>query len=379
VFMSIRPYPIRIEDLRNVLTLSHLSLVEIARRFGVSRSNLMGVVGGSRTLSDDRLLQLVNWAGLVAEVDTSNTLHLGSGIHLWKIASETQMEAFLHLPPGMLPEHLRWSVVLEFPPQERDWIHLMAEVGKDCWVLLSVRPVFFALLRDRVPGFGRPVELMYLQKPLKQIITHTGDKGLPVAWAKQPQTLTSVDAPMRDAHAADLSAWMAWARQKLALDTSEISDQTHPPVTVPIDGQVQTVACDQAWALLAHRLDVAGAADVADIPVFPMGKLSDYPTGMVRMDRIWLGDNLLELGEKGRLRCYVKGDGTESVIVALFAAARCGLPQPWVAPPKAESYLIWRDQTLETSAQIGADDHCIGPVVASWSRGKNFPDNRMDS
>ena len=72
----------------------------------------------------------------------------GSGFHYPRdlaLPEETQMEAFLHLPPGMLPEHLRWSMVLEFPPQERDWIHLMAEVGKDCWVLLSVRPVFFAL------------------------------------------------------------------------------------------------------------------------------------------------------------------------------------------------------------------------------------------
>ncbi len=373
--MSIRAYPIPIEDLRNVLTLSHLSLVEIARRFGVSRSNLMGVVGGRRTLSDDRLLQLVGWAGLVADMDASDTLHLGSGIHLWKIASETQMEAFLHLPTGMLPENLRWSVALEFSPQERDWIHLVAEVGKDCWVLLSVRPVYFALLRDRVPGVGRPMGMASLQKPLNQIIATTGAKGLYVAWAEQPQTLSWVEPEMRERYGEDLSAWMAWARQKLALDTSEMSGQTNPPMAVPNDARDDTVPCDQAWALFAHRLDVAGAAhqDVADMPIFNMETVHDYPVGMLRLDRTWLGDALLELGKTGRLRCYVRADGAAVVVIVSPSAARCGLPQHWVAPPTAEGYLIWHDQILEISAHVGTGDHCIGPVVASWNRCAKIP------
>ncbi|MHB1678824.1 MAG: hypothetical protein ACYCSS_15060, partial [Sulfuriferula sp.] len=55
------------------------------------------------------------------------------------------------------------------------------------------------------------------------------------------------------------------------------------------------------------------------------------------------------------------------------SAARCRLPQPWVAPPTAEGYLIWHDQILEISAHVGADDHCIGPVVASWNRCTKIP------
>lgn len=73
------PTPIPMDDFRNVLTLSPLSPVEIARRFGISRSNLMGLLRGNRTLSDDRLLQLVKWVRLVG----ANTLHLDSGIHFW--------------------------------------------------------------------------------------------------------------------------------------------------------------------------------------------------------------------------------------------------------------------------------------------------------
>ncbi len=371
--MSIRTYPIPIEDLRNVLKLSHLSLVEIARRFGVSRSNLMGVVGGNRTLSDDRLLSLVNWVGL--DVSATGTLSLASGIHFWKIASETQMEAFWHLPAGMLPENLRWSVALEFPPQERDWIHLVAEVGKDCWVLLTVRPVFFALLRDRVPGVGRPMGMASLQKPLNQIIATPGAKGLYVAWTEQPQTLSWVEPEMRDTYAEDLSAWMAWARQKWALDTSEMSGKANPAMATQNDAQNDTVPCDQALALFAHRLDVAGAAhqDVADIPVFNMEMVHDYPVGMVRLDRTWLGDALLEIGKTGRLRCYVGADGAVVVVVVSPSAARCGLPQHWAAPPEAERYLILHGQILEISAHLGAGDHCIGPVVASWNRGAKIP------
>ncbi|OCX73466.1 hypothetical protein A6M23_07935 [Acidithiobacillus thiooxidans] len=369
--MPIRPYPIPMDDFRNVLTLSPLSLVEIARRFGISRSNLMGLLGGNRTLSDDRLLQLVKWVGLVG----ADTLHLTSGIHFWKIASETQMEAFLHLPTGILPESLRWSLVLEFPPLDRDWIHLKADIGEQCWVLLSVRPVFFALLRDRLPGVGRPVTLMYLQKPLKQILADTRNQGLAVAWAKQPQTLTLVDAPMRDTHAADLSVWMAWARQKLAIDTSDISDQIYPPMTESSeDGLDPAIPCDQAWNLLAHRLDVAGAAhpDIVDIPIFPMEQFGQYPSGMVRMDRNWLGDTLLELGKKGRLRCYVRENSTESVIVALSTVTRCGLPPPWVLSTASERYLIWRDPNLEIAAHIESNDYCIGPVVAAWHRATTY-------
>ncbi|MDG6929243.1 MAG: hypothetical protein JRN29_04250, partial [Nitrososphaerota archaeon] len=46
-----------------------------------------------------------------------------------------------------------------------------------------------------------------------------------------------------------------------------------------------------------------------------------------------LGDALLELGKTGRLRCYVRADGAAIVIVVSPSAARCGLPQHWVAPP----------------------------------------------
>ncbi|MBE7566737.1 hypothetical protein HER14_07090 [Acidithiobacillus thiooxidans] len=96
--------------------------------------------------------------------------------------------------------------------------------------------------------------------------------------------------------------------------------------------------------------------------------MQHYTSGMVRMDRNWLGDTLLELGKKGRLRCYVRENGVESVIVALSATTRCGLPPAWVSSPSSDRYLIWRDQHLEIAVQLESNGHCIGPVVAAWHR-----------
>lgn len=370
--MSHRSYPIPMEDFRHVLTLSHLSLVEIARRFGVSRSNLMGVLGGGRTLGDERLLQLVDWAGL--DVDVAGQLHLAAGIHFWKIASETQMEAFAHLPTEIFPKKVSWSVALEFPLREQDWMHLIAEIGETCWVLLSVRPVFYALLRDRIPGVGRPQKLASLQKTLTEIIAAPGAQGMHVAWAEPSPILGWATPELRATHAQPLADWMALARQKWALDTSEIGEPYDLPTTAAHDAQNDQVPCQQAWAWLAHRLDVAGAAhqDVTDLPVFSLEAIHHYPISMVRMDRIWLGDTLLQLGKAGRLRCYVRADGAAWVVLVSPTTLPCGLPQPWTTPPAAERYLIVQNQTLEIATHIGTHEHCIGPVVASWNRGTNY-------
>lgn len=106
-------YNLSTEELREFLMLSHLSLSEISRRFGLSRSNLMGLLRGLRTVGDEKLAALLVWAGL--EVDAAASLHLGPGVHLWQITSIRQMEALDHLPESVLPATLKFDMVIELP------------------------------------------------------------------------------------------------------------------------------------------------------------------------------------------------------------------------------------------------------------------------
>ncbi len=74
----------------------------MARRFGLSRSNLMGLLSGLSTVGPDKVDQLLAWSGLERRSDAG--LSLLPGLHLWQISSAREMEALFELPSTLLPD-----------------------------------------------------------------------------------------------------------------------------------------------------------------------------------------------------------------------------------------------------------------------------------
>ncbi|MGC8592582.1 hypothetical protein, partial [Acidithiobacillus sp.] len=270
-------YPVTIEPLSDFYALSPWSLVVMARRFGLGRSNLMGLLRGDRTISNAKLLELLRWSGL--EV-VDRKLRLAPALHVWRVASANHLEAFARLPVDLRPENA-WDLVTEADHPRRDWIHVLSHPRDGRQVLLSVRPDYYPLLRDRWPGLGRHHRLLRFAdgKKYDEIAGRLGGEQLYIPSAEGTRLFTDTEAQNMGMD-PEINEWARWLRQSLHVDTSlwllpELAAEgaqgggfTASPTSVHPE------ACQHAWMNLSHRLDLGGSqADICDVPVFPLGDI----------------------------------------------------------------------------------------------------------
>jgi transcriptional regulator with XRE-family HTH domain len=391
-FLARLTYNLPTEELRELLMLSHLSLSEISRRFGLSRSNLMGLLRGLRTVGDEKLAALLVWAGL--EVDAAASLHLGPGVHLWQITSIRQMEALDHLPESVLPGTLKFDMVIELPHIDRSWVHLMSHSVDHRHILLSCRPAFFLLLQDRKPCVGQPERLVRFteQKTHAGLVSDMGQQTLHMPHQHIPEVFTWMEPEQIEAH-PEIDDWAQWVRQKLRIDTSawvtpdmagkesaaaqkcadDFDSALRQPDTL---SPFSEETCNHTRKLLTHRLDVGGGyhRDVCDIPVFPLQGHHEYPTGMVRLDVHFLGEALLQLGKAKQLRLYSDPPGGIQWLVAVASETTCGLPMP---PGKASGTnlrLVLRRRHLVITDSLTQNDQWLGDVIG---RCEMFPPDNL--
>ncbi|WP_291510966.1 hypothetical protein [Acidithiobacillus sp.] len=366
-------YPVRLEPLSDFYLLSPWSLSEMARRFGLGRSNLMGLLRGERTISNAKLLELLRWSGLeVVEGD----LRLAPGVHVWRVASAKHREALLRLPKDLRPEDA-WDLVTESDRPRREWIHVLSHPRDARQVLLSLRPDHYPVLRDRWPGLGRHGRLLHFAEGKKydEIAGQLGGERLYLPLAQGALLFT--EAKVKEGSVApEIDEWARWLRQTLYLDTSpwllpELAAEATPgegpsPSVTPVDPD----ACQRAWAALSHRLDLGGAhADTCDVPVFPLGDIRQYPVGMVRLDRSFLGDRALEYGKAQRLRFYRDEHTRVLWLILLEQPCPCGLPNPVPADGIGDLVLMRQGTSLQVGRASVPGQPILGRVLSRMENG----------
>ncbi len=370
------PYPISTQELHAVFSLSHLSFSEIARRFGLSRSNLMGMFRGVRTIGDEKLYRLLEWAGF--ETHQHASIHLAPGLHLWQVTSTAQLDTLTHLPAHLFPEHLAFDLVVGLPQIDREWVHLFSHSPDHRHILLSCRPAFFQLLQDRRPGVGTPVHLVRWAEGQshRHMISEMGQKTLHVPHGDIAENLKWMSEADLHAH-PPIADWARWIRQKLRIDTSAwlptemvtIIEGEALAEFQALEGEALTqTTCQHAWKMLHHKLDVGGGyhQDVADIPIFPLDGLHQYPTGLARLDRDFLGEALLSLAKRQQLRFYMDTSQRVRWLVAVAPGARCGLPAAPGERSGTPLRLVRRGDHLRIVDVIHAADQWLGDVVGRF-------------
>jgi len=323
-------YPVSLEPLSDFYALSPWSLAEMARRFGLGRSNLMGLLRGDRTISNARLEELLRWSGL--EV-VDGTLRLAPGLHVWRIASDHHLEAFARLPEKLRPEDA-WELVTEADHPRREWIHVRSRSRDARQVLLSVRPDYYPLLRDRWPALGRHERLYRFAdgKTYDGIANNLGGKQLYIPAAESAQLFMNTDAKKIKSD-PEIDAWARWLRQSLHIDTESwllpelAAEEPQGEGSGTSAASVHPEACQRAWAVLSHRLDLGDAhSDLCDVPVFSLGEVHQYPKGMVRLDRSFLDEKAMEYAKAQRLRFYMDENTVVMWLVVMNGQSPCGLP-----------------------------------------------------
>ncbi|WP_232821559.1 hypothetical protein [Acidithiobacillus ferrivorans] len=393
--------PLPLDTLRAFFTLSHLSLSEMARRFGLSRSNLMGLLSGLSTVGSDKVDQLLAWSGL--ERRSGAELGLLPGLHLWQISSAREMEALFELPSTLLPDPSTatdFDLILDLPLIDESRVHLLIHLPEDRHILLSSRPDFFRLLQDRWPVLNRPQHLQCFRPPhtLPGLVTVSG-RGSPLFLpsASVPSMFSPI-GPVSSSVATHVADWATRARQHLHLDLEHclsVDDQVIPsnsasctsfldmdaasekPVSRFDAGNTPTpvdATCTQTRQLLTRRLDVGGGAHrkICDIPLFLLEGKHDYPSGMIRMDRAFLGPERLALGKAQRLRFYQQSpestEGVRWLVVMAAGSPPCGHPGSSRdgMSPRGCRYLVRREGHLHITDTPDEGDSWIGMVVGRF-------------
>ena len=361
-------YPVNLEPLSDFYMLSPWSLAEVSRRFGLGRSNLMGVLRGERTISNAKLLELLHWSGLEV-VDRS--LRLAPALHIWRVASVKHLEAFLRLPAALRPVDA-WDLVTEADHPGREWIHVLSQPNDARQVLLSIRPDFYPLLRDRWSGLGRHHRLRHFAEGKKYdaIAFSLGGEHLYISPAEGTRLFTDTEA-QKMGRAPEINAWARWLRQSLHVDTSPwllpvlAAEETQGGGSTPPATSVHPEACQHAWTALTHRLDTGGMhADICDVPVFSLGDIHQYPVGMVRLDRSFLGEKAMECGKAQRLRLY-KDDSTGVIwLVVMNGQSLCGLPDAFFSDRLGDFALMRQGESLLVGRISAPGQNILGRVLS---------------
>lgn len=363
LFYSVSLYP-----LSDFYTLSPWSLAEMARRFGLGRSNLMGLLRGERTISNDKLMALLRWSGL--EV-VDGKLRLAPGLHVWRVASVKHLEAFARLPAGLQPEDA-WDLVTEADRPRREWIHILSQPRDARQVLLSVRPDFYPLMRDRWPGLGRHCRLRHFVEGRKydEIAGRLGGEHLYLPSAEGTRLFTDPEAANMG-RAPEINEWARWLRQSFHLDTSPwllpelAAEETQGGRSTPPATSVHPEACQHAWTALTHRLDTGGThADICDVPVFSLGDIHQYPVGMVRLDRSFLGEKAMEYGKAQRLRLYKDETAGVMWLVVMYSESPCGLPDAFFSDRFGDFALVLQGESLLVARIAAPGQNILGRVLS---------------
>jgi len=368
-------YPVSVDPLADLYLLSPWSLAEMARRFGLSRSNLMGVLRGGRTVSEATLRHLLAWSGLQA---VDGELRLLPGLHVWRIASSRQLEAFARLPSELQPQD-DWDLLGEADRPQREWVHVLGRVGDGVRVLLSLRPDFYPLLRDQRPGLGRPQRLTRFAQgnTYDDLAAQLGGNRLYLLPEQEACLFVRASLDEGSKEMAALEDWARWLRQALRMDTSPwLLARTEDRGAESSGDAVDPQACRRAWAALSHRLDLGDAhPEVCEVPVFPLGPLRHYPLGMVRLDRHFLGDTLLAYGKAQRLRLYKDADTRTLWLVLLERETTCGLPDAVPAGRTDQLALLQEGARLVVGPVASPAQKLLGrvlsrlqPVGGCWNR-----------
>ena len=361
-------YSVSLYSLSDFYTLSPWSLAEMSRRFGLGRSNLMGLLRGERTISNDKLMALLRWSGL--EV-VDGKLRLAPGLHVWRVASVKHLEAFARLPAGLLQEDA-WDLVTEADRPRREWIHLLSQSRDARQVLLSVRPDFYPLLRDRWPGLGRHDRLRHFAEGRKydEIAGRLGGEHLYIPPAEGIRLFTDTEAPNMG-RAPEINEWARWLRQSLHVDTSPwllpelAAEETQGGGLTPSATSVHPEACQHAWTALTHRLDTGGIhADICDVPVFSLGDIHPYPVGMVRLDRSFLGEKAMEYGKAQRLRLYKDENTGVMWLIVMNSESPCGLPDAFFSDRIGDFALVLQGESLLVGRISAPGQNILGRVLS---------------
>lgn len=361
-------YPVSLDPLSDFYTLSPWSLAEIARRFGLGRSNLMGLLRGERTVSNDKLMALLRWSGL--EV-VNGTLQLAPGLQVWRVASVKHLEAFARLPAGLQPED-GWDLVTEADHPRREWIHLWSQSRDARQFLLSVRPDFYPLLRDRWPGLGRHDRLRHFAEGRKydEIAGRLGGEHLYIPSEEGSRLCIKVVAP-HIGMKPEISEWARWLRQSLHLDTSPwlipevVAEETQGGKSSPLSTSVHPEACQHAWTALTHRLDTGEThTDICNVPVFSLGEMHPYPIGMVRLDRSFLGEKAMEFGKARRLRVYKEENTGVLWLVVMNSEFPCGLPDAFFSNRIGDFALVLQGESLVVGRIAAPGQSILGRVLS---------------
>ncbi|WMT47205.1 MAG: hypothetical protein RE468_00815 [Acidithiobacillus caldus] len=354
------PYSIQFDFLPDIYALSPWSLSEIARRFGLGRSVLMGLLRGERTVGEDRLQALLRWSGL----DVSGCrLHLAGGLHVWQVASDKQLEALDHLPVHLRPEDA-WEIVVEPDRPQREWVHLLGWRGP-AQVLLSVRPTWYPLLRNMRPALGAPRRLRGFASGTRyeDLAATLGERQMHLPPSKIGQIL--VDLP-QDGVTPEREAWGQWLRQALHLDTSAWAVAPMAEATPVGENASETIdarAGDLVWTRLSHRLDLGSDhRDICEVPLFRLGEEHPYPIGMVRLDRVFLGDVLFDTGKAERLRIYLDDASGERWLVEMAEPCRMGLPRAVPVRRAGQRVLVHEGGQLAVVQAKGPEQAIVGRV-----------------
>ncbi|MDX5936321.1 hypothetical protein [Acidithiobacillus thiooxidans] len=369
-------YPVNLDPLPSFYALSPWSLAEIARRFGLGRSNLMGLLRGEHTVSHDKLMALLSWSGLEVK---DRQLRLAPVLQVWRIASIKHLEALQALPDGLQPG-TDWVLVSEADVPRREWIHVWSvEKGKDgenkAQVLLSVRPDFYPLLCQHWPHLGGPSALRYFApgKSYADLASTLGKTHLYLT-AEASTSLWVTPQEPQPGDRADFQAWAQWLRQSLHMDTSpwllgeaqENSSTEDETAALNWQTPAHHKTCELVQTALTHRLDVGSThAAICDVPVFSLTDKRQYPSGMVRLDQSFLGDQGLQWGKAQKLRWYIDPATGDKWLVKMKSHPHCGLPEAFTADTAGQWVLMLREELLQIGRTETKGEEILGEVLAS--------------
>lgn len=348
-----------LDVLHTFLSLSPWSMGHIAQSFGVSRTNLVSFLHGRPAIGSQKALELLDWAGLY--LDPSGALRLQKGVHLWKVASERELESLLRIPKSLLDPEQGVDIFFEIGVTQRDWLHLLIR-STEGQILLSLRPQVFFLLRDQHPHWNRP-HAVYRHPSgwnHQQIIAFLGGQGrIHIPESEQNQHFQKAQ-PDYLQKLADWNAWAEWASYQMGIKLPGSE-----PHSLSGEQKTDETACRHAWRTLRHRLEVPDGVhpEIVDVPIFPLPEQRLFPEGLVRLDRLLLGAQAFQLAREGKIRLYVDSRSDKRWLIQTASALPCGRLTPWGEPvPSGHPALYLRGDRLEISSAPGGT--CLGLALA---------------
>jgi hypothetical protein len=144
-----------------------------------------------------------------------------------------------------------------------------------------------------------------------------------------------------------------------------VAEETQGGGSTPPATSVHPEACQHAWTALSHRLDLGGAhTDICDVPVFSLGGIHQYPTGMVRLDRSFLAEKAMEYAKAQRLRFYKDENTGVMWLVVVNGQPPCGLPDISSSGRIGDFALMLQGESLLVGRISAPGQNILGRVLS---------------